>query len=86
MSLMMAFRPCIISAVERVNSAVSSRPVAWGTGEDKSPSTSSFMRSAQARIGMLMLLDSFTATIIEARLAPIITSTFRNIPTYVSVR
>ena len=32
-------------------------PVAWGTGESRSPSTSSFIRRAQACMGTLMLLE-----------------------------
>ena len=80
------FKPCTISAVERVSSAVSSWPVAWGTGEDRSPFTSSFIRSAQARMGTLILLDSFKATTIEARLAAMTTRTLRSIPKYVSAR
>ena len=83
---MMVFSPSTSSAVDRVSSAVSSRPLLWGTGDSRSPSTSSFIRSAQARMGTLILLDSFTATTMEARMEATITATLRNMPKYVSDR
>ena len=86
MSLMMVFRPVTISAVERVSSAVSSCPFVCGTGADRSPATSSFIRPAQARMGSLMLLDSFRATTMEARMEAMITSTSMAMPKYVSAR
>lgn len=86
MSLMMVFSPVTISAVERVSSAVSSWPVAWGTGESRSPSTSSFIRRAQACMGTLMLLESFRATTMEAMMETATTSTLINMPKYVSAR
>ena len=86
MSLMMVFSPVTISAVERVSSAVSSWPLAWGTGDSRSPSTSSFIRLAQACMGTLILLESFSATAMEARMEATITSTLIRMPTYVSVR
>ena len=86
MSLMMVFRPFTISAVERVSSAVSSCPLTWGTGDSRSPSTSSFIRAAQARMGLLILLDSFRATTMEARMDAMITRILMTIPKYVSAR
>ena len=83
---MMVFSPSTIAAVERVSSAVSSCPAVWGTGAFRSPSTSSFIRSAQARMGTLMLLDSFKATTIDAMIETTITSTLMRMPKYVSAR
>ena len=68
------------------SSAVSSRPVAWGTEDFRSPSTSSFIRSAQARMGTLMLLDSFKATTMDATIETKITRTLMRMPKYVSAR
>ncbi len=82
----MVFSPLTMSAVDRVSAAVSSCPVAWGTGESRSPSTSSFIRSAQARMGTLMLLDSFSATTMEARMETRMTITLISMPKYVSAR
>ncbi len=83
---MMVFRPATMAAVERVSSAVSSWPVAWGAGDFRSPSTSSFIRAAQARMGTLMLLDSFIATTMEARIEATITAILMTMPKYVSAR
>ncbi len=83
---MMVFRPVTISAVAWVSSAVSSWPLVWGTGEFKSPSTSSFIRAHTARMGTLILLDSFRATTMEARMEATITRMLIRIPMYVSVR
>ena len=69
-----------MSAVERVNSAVSSFPLAMGTGDSKSPSTNSFIRSTQFRIGTLIVLDNFNATTMEASIDAAITATLINIP------
>ncbi len=83
---MMVFKPTTMSAVERVSSPVSSSPVAWGTGEVKSPATSSFIRSAQARMGTLILEDSFRATTMEARMEAAITARLMKMPKYVLAR
>ncbi len=83
---MIVFRPFTSSAVERVRTAVSSWPWVSGTGDWRSPATSSFIRSAQARMGTLMLLDSFKATTMEIRMEATITATLMIMPKYVSAR
>ncbi len=86
MSLMMVFSPETISAVAWVSWAVSSRLAVWGTGDFKSPSTSSFIRWHTARMGLLMLVDSLRATAMEARAEAALTRMLMRMPTYVSVR
>ncbi len=86
MSSMMVFKPVTMAAVERVSSAVSSWPLARGTGDFRSPSTNNFIRSAQACMGPLMLLDSFRATTIDAMIETTITSILMRILEYVSAR
>ena len=86
MSSIMLFSPDTMSAVARVSSAVSSWPLTWGTGDLRSPSTSCFIRWQQARMGLLIWLDSFRATTMEARPEATTTSTSTSIPAYVSLR
>ncbi len=86
MSRIMVFRPFTKSAVDFVNSAVSSLPCVSGTGDSRSPSTRSFMRLAQACMGRLILLDSFSATTTDAIMEIIITAMLINIPKYVSAK
>ena len=86
MSLMMVFSPVTMSAVDWVSWAVSSRLPVWGTGDFRSPATSSFIRSHTARMGLLMLVDKRRATAMEARAEAALTRMLMRMPTYVSVR
>ena len=63
--MMMILSPSTSSWVDRASMPVSSLLFTRGTGESKSPSTRSRMRSAQAFIGTLMFPASQNATALE---------------------
>ena len=86
MSLIMVPSPSTSEAVERTSMLVSSRPFATGTGVSRSPSTRSFIRSAQAFMGFLMLFARIRATTLEITMERAMTARFTAMAVYVVER
>ena len=78
--MIIVLKPSTSKAVDLTSMPVSSLFLTVGIGVSKSPSTSSFIRFAQAFMGLLIFPASKRAMIMEMITAPIITMMLRAMP------